>query len=219
MINKLNIIFEDKNLLVIDKPAGLTVHEGTKTKSTLVDLIAEHNPKSPLKDERYGLVHRLDKETSGVILVAKTIPNFEYLKQLFKDRKIAKEYLALVHGKITPKQGVIKIPLARGLVNKTKFEPSATGRIAETKYEVIEYKSGYTYLRAYPKTGRTHQIRIHFASLSYPVVGDKAYGKNDGFNNMFLHAHKVSFIDENGKQRQFVASLSKSLTIILDGIK
>lgn len=219
MENKLNIIFEDRDLLVINKPAGLTVHEGTKTKTTLVDLIAEHNPKSKLKDERHGLLHRLDKETSGVILVAKTKSTFDYLKSLFKDRKINKEYLALVHGKITPRKGIIKIPLARGITQKTKFEPSEIGKSAETKYEVIEYKAGYTYLKAYPKTGRTHQIRIHFSSLGHPVAGDKVYGKDDDVNNMFLHSHQISFIDANGKQQEFMAPLPKSLNAILDEIK
>lgn len=216
MADKLDIIFEDKNLLVVNKPSGLVVHEGTKTKITLVDLLARHLPASPLKHERYGLLHRLDKNTSGVLLVAKTKSTFNYLKNLFQKRQIEKEYLALVHGKLTPKKGIIRIPLARGLVQKTKFEPTETGKLAETKYEVIKYIGNYTYLKAYPKTGRTHQIRIHLASIGYPIVGDKVYGKKDVFDFQFLHAHRISFENSNGKEREFVAPLSVELRKILN---
>jgi len=216
MINKLDIIFEDKNLLVVNKPSGLVVHEGVKTAETLVDLIAKHLPKSKLSNERYGLLHRLDKDTSGVLLVAKTKQSFDYLKNLFQTRKIEKEYLALVHGKITPRQGIINIPLARGLVEKTTFEPAATGKPAETKYRVIEYKNDFTYLKAYPKTGRTHQIRIHLASIGHPIVGDKIYGKKDGFDYQFLHAHRIVFTDSVGKKREFIAPLPVELRNILN---
>ena len=215
--DKLDIIFEDKNILVINKPSGLVVHEGIKTAKTLTDLIAKHFPGSPLKGKRYGLLHRLDKETSGVLLVAKNQASFDHLKNLFKTRRIKKEYLALVHGKVTPRRGIIKIPLARGLVKKTTFEPAEAGKPAETKYEVIKYKPGFTYLRVYPQTGRTHQIRIHLASIGHPIVGDKTYGKRDDtFDFQFLHAYQISFIDSAGKKREFVAPLPSKLKKILN---
>jgi len=215
----LEIIFENYELLVINKPAGLVVHEGSgPAVTTLVDLLAHHLPKSPLKTEHYGLVHRLDKDTSGIVLVAKTKDNFTYLRTLFRQREIHKEYLVLVHGHLTPKRGIIKIPLSRDLVKRTQVVPRASGKISETGYEVIGYYRGFTYLRAQPTTGRTHQIRVHFSSLGYPVVGDKTYGKPDSLARQFLHSHKISFVDLLGKRQTFIAPLPDDLTQFLDDL-
>jgi len=219
-MNKLNIIFEDNELLVINKPAGLVVHEGNgPVTSTLVDLLAHHLPKSSLKANRYGLLHRLDKDTSGIILIAKTRDNFNYLQTLFRQRQIHKEYLVLVHGHLTPKRGIIKIPLSRDLIKRTQIVPHASGKIAETSYAVTSYYKGFTYLRAQPATGRTHQIRVHFSSLGYPVVGDKTYGKPDSLPRQFLHAHKISFVGLLGKRQTFTAPLPDDLTHFLNGLK
>ncbi|MFA5010277.1 MAG: RluA family pseudouridine synthase [Patescibacteria group bacterium] len=206
------IIFEDSDLLVLDKPAGLIVHEGHgQTDATLVDWLKTRYPKSPLSEERYGLLHRLDKDTSGLILVAKTLAAFKYYKKLFKQRAITKQYLALVHGRLTPTRGLIQIPLARGLVNRTRFEPATSGRSAETEYNVETYYPQFTYLSVWPKTGRTHQIRVHFASLGHPIVGDKVYGKPDAFTRQFLHAHRLDFIDQKGKNCKFISPLPADL--------
>ncbi len=214
------IIFEDTNLLVLDKPAGLVVHEGAgHTGPTLVDWIKKHLPRSPLAQERFGLLHRLDKDTSGLLLVAKTKSTFEYLKQLFKKHEITKEYLVLVHGKLSPEKGSIQIPLSRHISKRTRFEPASGGRLAETIYQVKKYYSHYTYLSAYPKTGRTHQLRVHFSSLGFPVVGDKTYGKPDSAPRQFLHAHQISFTDKDGKIRKFTSPLAQDLDKFLHGIR
>lgn len=213
----LNIIHEDNDLLVVDKATGMVVHEGSGTTGpTVVDLLAKHMPDSKLKEDRYGLVHRLDKDTSGILLVAKNKTTFDYLQGLFKVREINKTYLALVDGKLTPKTGVIDIPLKRDMVDKTKFIATKFGKSAKTKYEVIDYINGQTYLYAIPLTGRTHQIRVHLASIGFPVVGDKKYNPADSSIRLFLHSHKISFKDMHGKKREFVSELPNDLKLYLD---
>lgn len=215
------IIFEDDNLLVLDKPAGLVVHEGVAvTEETLVDFVAQHLKSSPLKSDRWGLLHRLDKDTSGVILVAKTKLAFDFLKKTFQDRAVSKEYLVLLKGKITPKEGVIRIPLGRSATNRTSFAPKASGRIAETQYQTVENLGNLTYIKAYPKTGRTHQIRVHFAGIGHPVVGDTVYGKPEpGLSRHFLHAHQISFTDWVGEPRAYTSPLPDDLKDFLNGLK
>lgn len=220
-MNRLSIIFEDRDLLVVNKPAGLVVHEGSgQSGPTLVDLLVQHLPGSPLQQDRYGLLHRLDKGTSGLLLVAKTRLCFDYLKDLFKRRKVTKEYLVLVEGKISPRKGIIKVPLARDVARRTQFSPKASGKIAETAYEVIKYIGSLTYLKAIPKTGRTHQIRVHFAGLGHPIVGDKVYGRKRGtLDRQFLHAHKLSFVGPTGPKREFIAPLPEELNRYLNEVE
>ncbi len=219
-MNQPTIIFEDREILVINKPAGLVVHEGNgQTVPTLTDWLSQHLPRSPLKHHRFGLVHRLDQDTSGVMVVAKTPDSFAYLSHLFRQRQISKEYLVLVHGRLTPKRGVINIPLGRDLVRRTRIAPGTKGRVAETRYEVISYPKGFTYLRAHPTTGRTHQIRVHFSSLGYPIAGDKTYGRPGSLSRQFLHAHKLSFIGLDGQRQTFTAPLPDELKTYLDGFK
>lgn len=214
------VIFEDANLLVLDKPAGLVVHEGHgQTGTTLVDWLAQYLPKSPLKSERYGLLHRLDQDTSGVILVAKTLSAFEYYKKLFAKHQIKKTYLVLVHGRVSPDRGLIQIPLARHLVKRTKFEPAQTGRMAETEYQVERHYRDFTYLSAWPTTGRTHQLRVHFSSIGYPIVGDKVYGKKDNLGRQFLHAHQIEGVGLDGKKFKFTSPLAHDLKTYLNEIK
>lgn len=218
-MKKLNVIFEDKDLLVINKPAGLVVHEGNGTVGeTLVDMLRQYLPPSSARLERYGLLHRLDRETSGLLLVAKTTEFFQYLKNLFRQRRITKEYLALVHGRLSPHRGIIRIPLGRDVVTRVKFSPTRLGKVAETTYEVISYLKGFTYLRVMPKTGRAHQIRVHLAGLGHPIVGDRTYGRKSDtlIGRQFLHAHRIRFTDPRGRKREFVAPLPDDLKRFLD---
>ena len=207
-----NIIFEDVNLLVVNKPAGLVVHEGSgETGPTLEHFLSQYFPNSEV--ERHGIAHRLDKDTSGVILIAKTQEYYDYLKKLFKDRQIKKHYVALVSGKLEPETGTINIPIARDMVNRTKFRPAQKGREAITNYKVSSYFPGSTLVDIFPKTGRTHQIRVHFASIKHPVVADGLYGtKVAGLNRQFLHATQIEFEDPQGDHRNFVAELPSELT-------
>lgn len=214
------IIFEDKDLLVLDKPAGLVVHEGHgQAGTTLVDWLKDYLPKSPLSHERFGLLHRLDQDTSGIILVAKTLDAFDYYKKLFAKHQIRKEYLVLVHGRLKPESGLIQIPLSRNLIRRTQFEPASNGRVAETEYQVEHYYRQMTYLKAWPTTGRTHQLRVHFSSLGYPIVGDKVYGKKDTLTRQFLHAHQISFMGLKGDKLKFTSPLPEDLKNYLNEIK
>lgn len=214
-----SVIFEDNHLLVVDKPAGLVVHDGAgHHQATLVDWLKQRLPKSQLADKRHGILHRLDKDTSGLLLIAKTPTAFTYYKRLFANREITKEYLVLVHGHLTPARGLIQIPLGRDIIHRTQFEPTRQGRLAETSYQVEKVYRDFTYLKAWPKTGRTHQIRVHFGSLGHPVVGDKVYGKTDTLSRQFLHAHQLDFTDLDGTTRQFISPLPSDLKSFLDGL-
>jgi len=212
------IIFQNKDFIVVDKPIGLSVHQGIGAREkTLVDFLLERFPEiKNVGDDpeiRPGIVHRLDRETSGVIVVARNQKSFEYLKGLFQKRAIEKKYVALVFGKMKEKQGKIegemgrskrdfrKQALVRGKINVRKE------RYSLTHYSVLKESDGYTLLEVSPKTGRTHQIRVHLHSIGHPIVGDKKYTfkvyKNIETPRMFLHAKSLSFIDLDGKKHFF----------------
>ncbi len=206
----IDIVYEDACMLAVDKPAGLVVHPapGHYT-GTLVNALLYH-----CRDlegiggvERPGIVHRLDKDTSGLVVVAKTEAAHQSLTRQFKDRTIKKVYLALVKGKVRSDRGTINAPIGRHKVHRKKMSSSAPrGREAKTRYEVIERFGHFTYLRVFPETGRTHQIRVHLASIKHPVLGDKLYGGTPGpqYQKMCrqaLHAHKLELTHpETGKR-------------------
>lgn len=209
---KLPIIYQDKNMLVINKPARLVMHPaGRHSSGTLLDLVEAKFPES-------YLVHRLDKDTSGLVLVARNSKSKEYLSSAFAKRLIKKTYLALLEGKLTPKEAYLDLPIKRG--RSGKFEVMAKGRSAKSFYKVLEYLPGYSLVEVRPESGRTHQIRVHFKALKHPVVGDEMYGKKVvGLSRQFLHAAKIEFVDEAGKTRQFVAPLPNDLKIFLDELR
>jgi len=196
----LTIIYEDEAMLVVNKPAGMVVHPAPgHTKGTLVNALLNHCSNLPGIGgvERPGIVHRLDKDTSGVVLIAKNEIAHRVLANQFKDRKIKKTYLALVRGTIKPTSGVIETAIGRHKTNRKKMTATLkNGRQAETRYEVIETLGHFSYLRLFPKTGRTHQIRVHLASIHHPILGDTLYGGKvlAPYQNMprqALHAYKV----------------------------
>lgn len=202
------IIFEDNYLLAIDKPSGWVVNNAQTTFGieTLQDWL-NSNFKYPIsgdKDLRSGIVHRLDKETSGVLLVAKTRIAFESLQQQFKEREIKKVYLALVHGEVKLSLGKIVAPVGRLPWRRDRFGVIPAGREASTQYKVIEKFSkdqeAYSLVELYPLTGRTHQIRVHMKYLGNPLVGDDFYsGRKTARKDriwcprLFLHARSISF--------------------------
>lgn len=226
----IQIIYEDKNFLAVNKPAGLLVH-GIKSKTeepTLVQWLLKNYPE--VKDvgddseTRPGIIHRLDKNTSGIILIAKNQRYFDYLKNLFQIHEIKKTYLALVKGEIKPREGIIDKPigLKSGTIKRTVFTKNAKMiKSAVTEYKVKEYLPKYSFLEVKPKTGRTHQIRIHLASIGHPVVGDSLYGgtKTSDLDRLFLHAYSLEFASEQGEKIKLVADLSPDLTDYLHSVK
>lgn len=225
---KLNIIFEDKNIIVIDKPAGLLMHPSIwQEKDTLASGLLAHYP--PIKNVgdpstssgqanlRPGLVHRLDKETSGIIIVAKNQKAFFHLKNAFQNRQVKKEYIALVNGEIK-KSGVIDKPIGRASFVPTKQSTRAKKtKEALTAYSVIKNYKNFTLLNAQPKTGRMHQIRVHLASIGHPVAGDTKYGRKKIKNlpRHFLHAVSLTIALPSDKQKTFSAPLPPDLTKFL----
>ena len=205
----LKIIYEDEAMLAVDKPAGMVVHPAPgHAKGTLVNALLNHCSNLPGIGgvERPGIVHRLDKDTSGVVLIAKNEIAHRVLANQFKNRKVKKTYLALVRGIVKSASGVIETSIGRHKTNRKKMTATMDqGRQAETRYEVIETLGHFSYLRLFPKTGRTHQIRVHLASIHHPVLGDSLYGGNIAepylkIPRQALHAYRVEINHPLNKQ-------------------
>jgi 23S rRNA pseudouridine1911/1915/1917 synthase len=219
----LNIIYEDDDLLVVDKPAGLTVHPAPgHTAHTLVNAILARFPRlASLGDSlRPGIVHRLDRDTSGVMAVAKNSSAQAKLIEQFRARSVAKAYLVLVKGKLTPESGVIEAPVGRDPRNRKRMAVVAKGREARTEYRVIKYIGDYTLLEVKPETGRTHQIRVHLSAIGFPVVGDKMYGVKSPFlSRQFIHASRLGFkLPSTGEYKEFKSELPADLAQALEEI-
>lgn len=206
------IVYQDESFLVINKPAGLVVNRAQTVRGlTLQDWLEKKIRFSESTNDdflkRSGLVHRLDKATSGLILAAKTAEAFTHLQGQFKKRQVKKKYLALVHGHIKPEEGTIDFPISRNPFKRQKFGVFLSGRKAQTKYRVLKYlvkekgsKDKYSYLSLFPKSGRTHQLRVHLKHLYHPIVADSFYGGRKTYRvdktwcpRLFLHASKLSF--------------------------
>lgn len=209
------IIFEDESLLILNKPPGWIVNEArTARDQPVIQRWIALNFKFPISNDRIfrnGIVHRLDKETSGILIVAKTEAAFKDLQSQFKARQVKKEYLALAHGKIEPKTGTVEVPVGRLPWNRERFGVLPGGRVAETNYKVKKYyekeKEKFSFLALKPKTGRTHQIRIHLKHLGYPIVSDEFYAGRKTARadrkwcpRLFLHASKISFKHPGSKK-------------------
>jgi 23S rRNA pseudouridine1911/1915/1917 synthase len=249
-VTGIKIIYEDDDILIVDKPAGMTVNraETTRGEVTVQDWMEEKfydlfeldsrlhgndrerggNDKEVGGDDdfynRGGVVHRLDKETSGVLILAKTPEAFVELQRQFKERIIKKVYVALAHGKIVPEEGEIKAPVGRLPWNRMQFGIVAGGRDSVTFYRALDYYRGeggklFTLVELNPKTGRTHQIRVHLKYIGYPIFADFLYagrktarGDRRVLGRVFLHAGKVSFIHpETGKEVEFESPLREEL--------
>ena len=192
------IAYQDQDLIVVDKPAGLTVHPAPgHPNGTLVNALLALCPDlGSIGDViRPGIVHRLDKDTSGLMVVAKTQTAHQNLADQIRARTISKVYIALATGLVTPDQGEIRAPIGRDRRNRKRMAVVDGGRESATKYEVLEYTGGCSLVRVVPETGRTHQIRVHFASKGHPLFGDKLYGKSSPLlSRQFLHAAHLGFV-------------------------
>ena len=218
----LRILYEDDDLAAIDKPAGMVVHAGAGIHSgTLVNAILHHFATLSKSggDLRPGIVHRLDRFTSGVLLVAKNDAAHQYLARQFSGREVEKVYLTLVHGAVHPDHARIDKPIARDPVHRARMTTRvATGRKAWSEYRVLERSAKFSFLEVRIGTGRTHQIRVHLASLGHPVAGDRLYGAKVKLeaiaepDRYFLHSHRITFArPSDGKRVTVVSPLPEDL--------
>lgn len=247
----MNILFEDNDLLVTVKPSGFTVNRSdtTKNEETVQDFVEKHLGLSPYYStkpipegeykspeetfkERSGIVHRLDKETSGILLIAKTLPVFIELQRQFKERIVKKTYLALAHGKL-PEEGVISVPVGRLPFNRKRFGVVAGGRESLTRYKVIKTfmnpktKEPLSLVELYPETGRTHQIRVHLKHLNRPIFSDELYAgrktaRDDRkqLGRLFLHAAQITYVHPStGEEMKIESELPDELQNYLDTLQ
>ena len=217
----LSVVFEDEHLIVIDKPAGMTVHPAPGNEDhTLVNAVLAYVPniEGIGGEQRPGIVHRLDKDTSGLIVVAKNERAHAHLSDQFKSREVNKVYLALVVGHPSPPEADIDAPIGRHPQDRQRMAIVSTGRPAITRYRVVTSYKRATLVEARPRTGRTHQIRVHLASVGHPVVGDAVYGRPvSGLSRQFLHAHRLAFQHPASEEVvQFSAELPDDLSSYLD---
>ncbi len=219
----LDIVYEDSDVIVINKPAGLTVHPSPGHVShTLVNALLAYCPDLHDFDDamRPGIVHRLDKDTSGLMVVAKSSSAQQYLISQFKSRLVSKTYLVLVKGKLSPLQGIIEAPVGRDLFDRKRMAVVMSGKEGRTRYQVKEYLDGYTLLEVHTETGRTHQIRVHLSAIGFPVVGDKVYGVKSAYlKRQFVHAQRLGLRLPNGEYREFTCELPDDLRAGLELIQ
>jgi 23S rRNA pseudouridine1911/1915/1917 synthase len=234
------ILYKDSHILAINKPAGLVVHSDGRTKEkTMVNWILENYPKTKDVGEpiqlswgkeilRPGIVHRLDRDTSGVLLIAKTEEGFTHLKEQFQNRTIKKTYNAFVYGAMKEEEGTINRPIARSRKDFRLWsaQRGARGEMREavTNYKVIKTKedigeSGASFIEVKPITGRTHQIRVHFKAINHPVVADLLYAPKKepvlGFKRLALHASMLEFKDLEGKKHEIIAEFPDDFKVAL----
>lgn len=228
----LEIIADTPDYLIVNKPAGLLVHQapGHEGEPTLVDLVLKKYPaiaKIGEDPERPGIVHRLDREVSGIIVVAKTQDMFDLLKSQFKSHQVKKIYTALVYGSPSKVEDEISFNIDRStrhgyrMAAVPKSPDEKRGRKAITEFEVTKRLGNYTLLEVKPQSGRTHQIRVHLAAYGLPIVGDETYKPKKlrptiRMHRLFLHAHYLGFSDQNGQWREFFLPLPSELQVVLD---
>jgi len=227
----IKIIYEDKNLMVVDKPSGFVVFpEGQTKNGTLIELLIEKYPDLKLAGEspRYGMVHRLDKDTSGILLIAKSTEALIFLQKQFINRIVEKKYTALVIGQIKQEMGQIKTLIARSKSDPRKQkayplnDPNTKGkREAITEFKVIKHFQNFTLLEVQIKTGRRHQIRCHLSYLKHPIAGDKLYGfKNqpipEDLTRQFLHASYLKIQLPSGQIKEFYSDLPEEFKKVLE---
>jgi len=215
-----DVIYEDPDIVIINKPAGLTVYPAPgHPEHTLANALFKKFPDLAGfgNSLRPGIVHRLDKDTSGLMVVARNEKARLFLINEFKSHNVKKCYIVLVKGKLEPQRGAIDAPIGRDPANRKRMAIVSKGRGARTDYRVIEYLNGYSLVEARIQTGRTHQIRVHFCAIGSPVFGDKVYGiKSKLLNRQFLHAQCLAVkLPSDGKSHSFTLDLPEDLQKVL----
>ena len=232
---ELDVLHEDDHLIVINKPAGMVVHPAPgNPRGTLVNaLLGRYGSlSSGGRLERPGIVHRLDKGTTGILLVARDDATHRHLAHQFKERKVTKRYVALVRGELKEERGNVSAPVGRHSRDRKRMAVLRSGgRQAETEYSVLERFEGFTLLEVYPKTGRTHQVRVHMAHIGHPLVGDEVYGGKTASEKIFrskikelgrpaLHAAGLGFTHpESGNWLEFTAPLPEDMKKLIDTLR
>lgn len=217
----LPIVYQDADLLVVDKPAGLSAHPGNghTTEATVADFARQYT--TDPDPERPGLVHRLDRDTSGLLVIARTAAAKTALQQQWRHRAVHKTYQLLVVGRPEPAEAVIDLPLGPDPAHPLQRRVIPQGKPARTRYRTLAAYPGYTLLEAYPETGRTHQLRVHFAALGHPIAGDTLYGpprRPLGLQRQFLHAVGLQFTGPSGQGVQLTSPLPSDLQAILTSL-
>jgi 23S rRNA pseudouridine1911/1915/1917 synthase len=223
----LDVVFEDDALLVVNKPAGLVVHPGSGNwEGTLLNALLMHAPQVA-QVPRAGIVHRLDKDTSGLLVVAKTLAAQADLVRQLQARSVTREYLAVTHGRVA-RDGAVDAPIGRHPIKRTHMAIVARGKPAVTHYEVVERYARATLLRCRLETGRTHQIRVHLASIGHPLIGDPVYGGRKArselpelsFNRQALHAEKLAIVHPvTRRARTWHAPLPRDMRALIAALK
>ncbi len=210
----LPVIYEDENCIVIDKPEGILTHSKGEANNepTVATFIA--NKLSGLSGNRGGIVHRLDRATSGVIICAKNEETLKFLQKQFSERKVTKKYIEITKSGISPKQAVIDIPIGRSTSNPKLFETTASGKPAQTEYNVLNENSEHCLVELKPRTGRTHQLRVHLKYLGFPILGDDFYGGRPS-KRLFLHAVSLELRLPGGEKKRFESKLPTEFSEIM----
>ena len=218
----IEVLFENEQVIVINKPAGISMH-AKNSKDLSKTIYSIFRSKLANNDQlRGGIVHRLDKDTSGVLIMAKTIKELDYLQQQFASRLVDKTYIALVWGHLRHPRARIELPIKRSTKAPNKMSIDALGKMAISEYKVLAEYNKYSLVQIDIHTGRTHQIRVQFSHMGHPIVGDKLYGGKpmpEGLSRQFLHAKSLALSIEDGLLKQnFEADLPKDLTDFLESI-
>jgi 23S rRNA pseudouridine1911/1915/1917 synthase len=201
----LPILYEDNDVVVVNKPEGVISHARGLywDEPSVASFIRQRNV--DLVGERAGIVHRLDRATSGVMICAKNPATMKFLQKQFADRKVTKTYVAVVEGQLLPEEAVVNIPIERNPKAPSSFRVGPNGKPATTYYKVLEQGSHYGLIQLQPKTGRTHQLRVHLQKLGHPIVGDPLYGRGKLGDRLFLHAKSLTIRLPSGEEKTFEA--------------
>lgn len=207
----LPIIYEDDNVIVIDKPSGVISHARGRYWDEASVASFVRAKVTDLSGERAGIVHRLDRATSGVMICAKNAQTLSYLQKQFSNRKVNKHYQAIIAGQLEPTRGLIDIPLGRNPKAPNKFMVLASGKSAQTEYHTKQQLGNYSLIDLHPLTGRTHQLRLHLMHMGHPIVGDELYG-GEPASRLMLHAISLEITIPDGSRKIFKSSLPKEFT-------
>ncbi len=214
----LPVLYEDADMLVVDKPAGISVHRGAghENEATVADFARLHT--TDPDPDRPGIVHRLDRDTSGLLVIAKSAAAKAALQEQWQRHQVQKTYQLLAVGRVEPATATIRLPVGRDIANPLRRRVYSGGKLAVTRYRTLANYPGYTLVEARPETGRTHQLRVHFAALGHPIVGDTLYSaprRPLGLQRQFLHATGLELKNLAGEQLELMSPLPPDLTAIL----